>query len=228
MFTTYSMKLLVLSDIHGNYPALSSVEDDVDWSSIDSVLCLGDTVGYGPYPRKCVEWVQENCDIVLQGNHDRDFPFGYFENQRNDIYESRQLALDELSSDQVSWLQDLPQKTEITSSILAVHSHPKETLVDTHVRPKDFPSLVKFIENYKMLLIGHTHIQAAKHIDGKIILNPGSVGQPRDYEYRASYGIIDTDSYEYSLHRVDYNISAVKNRSIELDQPPKNWKRLYK
>lgn len=132
------MRLGVISDVHANLPALETVLEDMP--SVDALICLGDIVGYNPFPSGCVDLVREECDLVLQGNHDREVrnPEQYRENQG--AYAGLKLARKELDSQAIEYLQNLPENTEIGSTgLYAVHSHPEVT--DRYVMPDRFESL---------------------------------------------------------------------------------------
>ena len=199
------MKLGVISDVHANLPALEAVLDDMP--KVDELVFLGDVVGYNPYPSECLDLVREECDVVLQGNHDRDVedPRQYGRNEQ--AYEGLELAKEELDSDDVEYLLELPEKTELAGGdVLAVHSHPRAT--DQYVMPDDFPEVKKYLDGYDALLLGHTHFQHEERFDEDLVLNPGSVGQPRDGT-SAAYAVIDTETMDSELYRTSYDVWEV-------------------
>ena len=195
-----------MADIHGNLPALEAVIDTMP--PVDQLVCLGDMVGYNPWPRECVDLVRDVADIILQGNHDRvvDDPSAYSHNEMAQA--GIRYAHEELSREDRNWLRSLPDRREIDEFVL-VHSHPDPEMLDTYVLPRDFPRMRPYLDEYTGILIGHTHIQHEAVIDDRLILNPGSVGQPRDRDSRAAYAVVDTESFETELCRVEYPIDEV-------------------
>ncbi|EMA11542.1 phosphoesterase, MJ0936 family [Haloarcula vallismortis] len=207
------MKLGVISDIHANLPALESVLSDMP-ESVDQLVCLGDVVGYNASPAECVDLVREECDVVLQGNHDRNVenPETYSSNRQAEA--GLQYAKEELGDEQVQYLLERPEREDV-GDFLAVHSHP-ETM-DEYVFPSDFPEMRTYLDSYDGVFLGHTHVQHEAVIDDKLVLNPGSVGQPRDGT-AARYAVVDTESLETELCSTGYDIQeaveAVKDAGL--------------
>lgn len=210
------MKIALISDIHGNLPALEAVLDDLP--PVDSVVCAGDIVGYNPWPAACVDRVREVADVVVQGNHDAavETPTVFDSNQM--ARDGIEYAVENLSKEQRRWLSDLPEsETFADSSFLLVHSHP--TIRGAYVFPHEFPNLRRHLDNYRGLVIGHTHIEHTALIDGRLIINPGSVGQPRDSDSRAAYAVLDTEKHSIDCRRVEYDIDRVITRVEEVGLP---------
>ena len=194
------MRLGVISDVHGNLPALEAVLSDMP--DVDELVCLGDVVGYNPFPGECVDVVREECSYVLQGNHDREVRDAETYSSNRQAEAGLEYAEKELSDDQIDYLLELPEQEEVDDFLL-VHSHP-ETL-DEYVFPSDFPKMRPYLDEYSGILFGHTHIQHEAVIDDRLILNPGSVGQPRD-GVEACYSVVDTESLESELYSTDYDV----------------------
>lgn len=215
----------VISDIHGNLPALQAVLDDMP--SVDAVVCAGDIVGYGPWPAACVKQVRSVADIVVQGNHDRAVQPG----TDHDLNEVAEKAIDYtrevLTGDQQSWLLNLPPVTEFADgNFRLAHSHPTEQFRGKYVMPSEFVWQTRYLDDQDGLILGHTHIQHYSHVDGHLIVNPGSVGQPRDGESTAAYCLIDTINLEVSQRRVAYSIDEVIARVDEVGLPEEIGTRL--
>lgn len=214
------MKLGIISDIHGNYPALEKVLQEL--GDVDRLICLGDIVGYNPYPSQCLELVKDTCDLVLQGNHDRLNAEGLNPQAAAGI----KYAEENLSEEQKQYLQSLPEKKDVfDTDYLSVHSHPE--ILDKYVMPRDFPRMRPYLDSYEGIFLGHTHIQHAAVIDNRLILNPGSVGQPRDGDNRAAYAIANTETGEHRFGRVKYDIDKVTRKIREEDIPPELGTRLH-
>lgn len=215
------MRIGLISDVHGNLPALNAVLDDMP--DVDQLVCLGDTVGYNPYPSESMEKVMDQCDIVLQGNHDR--TINHPEQVGNEqAVAGLKLAKEELSNGQIGLLEKLPEKTELMDGrFLAVHSHPEHT--DRYVMPGLFHTVEKYLENYDAIFLGHTHMQGKKEFDNGVVVNPGSVGQPRD-EAGAAYAVFDTETLETELHRTGYNINEVVEEINRRGLPKSTGERL--
>lgn len=217
------MRVGLVSDIHANLPALEAVFDDM--ASVDKVVCAGDVVGYNPWPAECVELVREVADIVVRGNHDRtvETPERYQANHM--AMAGLELAKERCSADQLDWITGLPRKSTFADGqYLVVHDHPET--VDEYVYPRDFPRVRPHLDDFDGAVLGHTHVQHEATIDGRVITNPGSIGQPRDEDPRAAYGVLDTEAGEVALHRVKYDINRVINRVEELGLPEQTGTRL--
>lgn len=219
------MRLGVISDVHANRVALEAVLDDMP--AVDRLVCAGDVVGYGPWPGECIELVREHCAATVEGNHDRnvDTPDRYSMNVM--AHEGLKHALAELSDEQREWLRSLPRTVELAEGrVLVVHDHPEH--VDQYVQPHSFPEIRPYLDDYDACILGHTHIQHEATVDGRLILNPGSVGQPRDKDPRAAYAVVDTaaDPVDAQLHRVTYDIDAVQRACREAGLPGRTAERL--
>lgn len=205
------MDIGLISDIHGNLPALQSVLADMP--EVDKVICAGDIVGYNPWPAECLDLVQETCSLIVQGNHDRtvDTPGEYAHNEQAKA--GLEHAKRELKEEQREWLLGLPKRTEfVDGRYRLVHSHPDPDRLGTYVFPRDFPRMRPYLDDHDGIVLGHTHIQHKAVIDDRVIVNPGSVGQPRDGDSTAAYAVLNTDTDEVDLRRVEYDINTVISR----------------
>jgi putative phosphoesterase len=221
------VKLGVISDIHANRVALEAVLADLP--DVDDLVCVGDVVGYNPWPAECVERVRETCSATVEGNHDRtvETPERYRANQM--AHAGLELAKERLDADQRAWLRGLPRKTEAAEGrVLVVHDHPEH--VDRYVRPAEFTAIRPYLDEYDACLLGHTHVQHKAIVDDRLVCNPGSVGQPRDGDPRAAYAVLDTDADPVSatLHRVEYDVGRVQAAIREAGLPERTAARLAK
>lgn len=213
--------LAILSDIHGNLPALRAVLKDALARGCDRFISLGDVVGYYAEPGECIDLLREHDVINILGNHDN-----YLVKDTN-CSRSRAVSLivdhhkKIVSESQLNWLkQSLSFLKE--DKTLFVHGGPEDPQ-DQYlyaVSSKIFPPEVD------ILFSGHTHVQVMVDFDGKIFCNPGSVGQPRDGDTRAAYASIKEGTI--MLHRLEYDIdeavAVMKNAGYE----PFYYENLYK
>lgn len=207
------MRIALLSDVHGNLPALEAVLDDLDDDDVDATVCAGDVVGYGPWPAECVDRVRDACSVVVRGNHDRNVesPDEYLHNDM--AHAGLEHARAELSREQRAWLAGLTPRTEFADGAFQLaHSHPDPEQLGTYVLPRDFARMRPYLDDYDGLVLGHTHVQHEATVDGKLVVNPGSVGQPRDSDPRAAYAIIETDASTVDCRRVEYDVDRVIER----------------
>lgn len=237
------MKVLVISDIHGNSVALKTIIEDA--KSWDYLWVLGDLVDYGPEPHIAVDIIRElKPDVVAMGNHDHAVAFNTDcmcdpETHELSEYTRRNISYRLLSREQVEWLKSLSVRVEKSINgrkIYIVHGSPRSPLYG-YLKPnlsKDEILLQITPSKYALkprpvdadvVLVGHTHIPAVIHINNKYILNPGSCGQPRDHDPRASYAIYDLESGVFEIRRVKYDIGKVieKLRSLGLEERYLQW-----
>ena len=203
--STTPTQIGVLSDIHGNAVALQAVLEDI--GSVDTIICAGDIVGYGPSPERCVSVIRDRDIPTVQGNHDRAVMNGQ-------PYESGgQYACQTLSDDAIAWLRTLPKSHRLFDERIKIaHSHPDPDKQgsEVRIRPSDFTPELLGTED--ILVLGHTHIQHAEMYDHGIVVNPGSVGQPRDGNPDAAYAVVNLVDRSVDLRRVSYDISRVQER----------------
>lgn len=196
------MRLLLVSDVHSNYRALAAALDR--FHDVDEVWCLGDVVEYGPCPAECIDLVRERCDRVIAGNHDASFVAGH----KGWALYDRHTA----SDDGIAWLRDLPESATVEldgKSVLLVHGTPALPL-DGKLYPTDGPDAFRSALGAcqtDIVLCGHTHVAMVQPFDGKTIVNTGTIGQPRDGDYRAQCMIYEDGRFRFE--RVDYDLSAL-------------------
>ena len=225
------MKVLVMSDIHSNRTALEAVLEDAAGSA-DAVWCLGDIIGYGPDPNDCVSIIKEIPNLIcLRGNHDSAV-IGLTD--RIKFNHSAQKVLewtdDQLNPVHRQYLLGLDAEVKVDDVTLA-HGSPRdptwEYIMDVYTATANFDY---FDTDY--CFVGHSHLPVLYYLkNGKdlanvsfvypgdktklpnnCIVNPGSVGQPRDHDPRAAYTIFDTEEKTWAQHRVNYNIAEVQER----------------
>jgi putative phosphoesterase len=211
------MRLGVLADVHANHPALEAVLEDLP--PVDQVVCLGDIVGYNPWPATCVERIRAVADVTVQGNHDRDITSldQYPDAPRAEA--GLRHAFESLSTDQREWLTELP-RTATIDDYLFVHRLP--TARSAAGAPSAAQASRESLENYAGVVFGHTHTQYQGMNDGRLRLNPGAVGEPPASTPRAKCAILDTDSGAVERHRVGYDAERVRERCRELGFPTRS------
>lgn len=201
------MRILVLADIHANWTALSAIDE-----TFDACLCIGDLVDYGTQPQECINWVREHCNAVVRGNHDHAVA-QHVSPRRGGGFRmlaaaTRELHWRKLDPDSITWLARLPvtQYIELGGySFHLVHATPRDPMDEYLTSEDDWRVRLEKVDA-DFICVGHTHIpQHVRH--GRVqLLNPGSVGQPRDGIPKASYAIIEDGKVE--IVRVDYDINA--------------------
>lgn len=219
------MKIGLISDVHGNLPALEAVLDDLP--PVDDVICAGDVVGYNPWPAECLERVRDIASVTVQGNHDRavENPDRYAHNKM--ARAGLEYAQSELSDAQIDWLTTRPKRTTIADGMYRlVHSHPDPEQLGSYVRPAQFPEMRPYLDEYEGIVLGHTHVQHKATIDDRLIVNPGSVGQPRDRDPDAAYAVLDTEAQAVEFYRVEYDINRVITEVDAVGLPTKTGVRL--
>lgn len=226
------MRTLIISDIHANLTALEAVLLDV--GEYDQVWCLGDLVGYGPEPNECISRLVGLKDLTcVLGNHDA-AALGMIDINafNHDARLSLQWLENKLTSFSRRFLEGLEERFS-QNNVTMVHGSPFnpvwEYIFDIPMATKNFKSFES-----QVCLVGHTHVpylfsqdvsgQVIRHflapnqpftLQEKSILNPGSVGQPRDRDPRASYMIYDTEAATWELRRVAYDIAYVQARIFQ-------------
>lgn len=213
----------VVSDIHANRIALASVLDDMP--ETDAIVCAGDVVGYNPWPADCIEELRDRDVPTVMGNHDRAVVTGTGFAGSGMADAGARYAADVLESEHVEWLQRLPDsRYTLNRRIRLVHGHPDDP--NRYTYPSQFSA--DLLGEEDVLVMGHTHVQGHKQYDDGIVLNPGSVGQPRDGDPRAAYALVDLDSMSVSERRVEYDIEAVIEAIEEAGLPKETGTRLRK
>ncbi len=201
------MRALVVADIHGNWSALEAVGTVPH----DAVLCLGDVVGYGPEPAACLRWLRENAAQIVQGNHDRALAEGIPPRCRPDFTwladAAAGIARRQLADEEKAFLRSLPERLSLTihdMRVLLVHATPADPLYGYLGPDPDLWRPIVSGLDADLVLVGHTHQPFMLELGGVVILNPGSVGQPKDGDPRASFAVIGDGLPR--LERTDYAV----------------------
>ena len=213
-----------ISDIHANLPALRAVLADIAGQGITQIYCLGDVVGYGGNPVECVDRMREAGIPCLKGNHDAVVAHG--NEAGGHMKKMWDWTEQQLNFDQRSWLAELPMTFDLPE-FQAVHARLPMPEEWGYVLTASHAALHFAYQTNPLCFIGHTHSPAfwiegkdREHeitsielvsLDRKQLINVGSVGQPRDGDYRACYVIYRPDEHEVSWRRVDYDVKAAQN-----------------
>ena len=232
------MKLAFISDIHANLEALEAVLKDIDKNKVDEIFCLGDVVGYGANPNECVEVVSKRCKGVLLGNHDA-VATNLLTTQHFNVHAriAIEWTTETLSTANRSFLAALPV-AKTTDILTMVHATPYEPGMWYYITSLEEAAFNFQFFDTKICLVGHTHIPMIIALDNeeiyvhqekqisfkdkddmRILINIGSVGQPRDRNPQSSYGILDTEEKLFSLHRVQYDIHKTQSKMKKIKMP---------
>ena len=232
------MRIAVFSDIHANLHALEAVLAEVDGESVDALWCLGDLVGYGPRPNECVDLVRERATLSLCGNHDLAV-LGAIDIAEfsEEAARAAQWTRELLGHAQGEWLAGLSPTAELDGAQL-FHGSPRDPVWD-YVLSEDVAYSSLQATTAPLVLVGHSHVALALAWDGttmtgglapfettaelpdrRWLLNPGSVGQPRDGDARAAWLLLDTGAGRASFRRVEYPIEQTQAEMAEADLPP--------
>ncbi len=221
-------RIAFISDIHANIFALEAVLKDIQKKkNIDEIICLGDVVGYYPYPNQCIELIKEQCSLTMLGNHDAgvigDEPSFSF---NPTAYEMITWTKENIKPEHLNWITTLPRRRTIaknSKSIYLVHGSPFRVFdyMDSHSDKQWKAMLSEAFNKTKtdLLVVGHTHVPIKKKLKGNYFLNPGSVGQPRNGKPGANYAILNTIPFNISIVHLKYDFSPLQKQMEELGLP---------
>jgi diadenosine tetraphosphatase ApaH/serine/threonine PP2A family protein phosphatase len=232
------MRIGVFSDVHANLEALLAVTEAYRRQKPDKIYCLGDVVGYGANPRECARIVRSFVELTIMGNHDAAvagcMDYSYYYEAARQVLDSHAAGL---SEEDKRWLRQLPYKHSLPDlEVLLCHGSPLRLEEFDYIFTLEQASecLAIFQELPHLTMIGHSHLRKVFALDGrnvielppksftldsrfKYIISVGSVGQPRDYDNRASYAIYDTDSHAFEFERIEYDINRAADKIFEVD-----------
>ncbi len=216
------MLIGLISDVHANLPALQAVLDKLE--NCDEIYCCGDIVGYYPYPNEVIEMLRDYEINSVLGNHDYSVLTGDVSGYNYVAETTLRWTISHIKDENIEFLSELPFSIS-TNYFSVYHGKPGEGLevLFEYIFP-EYLNDVSFDEN---VVIGHTHIQFVKWFDDKFVLNPGSVGQPRDGDSRAAYAVFDSECFKIKLKRTNYNIDEVCDAVDKAGLPTYLCDRLY-
>jgi diadenosine tetraphosphatase ApaH/serine/threonine PP2A family protein phosphatase len=227
------MRYLILSDIHSNLAALNACIDDAEDKEIDKIICLGDIVGYAAKPNQCIEILRKKNAICILGNHDaaciNKIELNWFNSLARFCIE---WTIKELKKENKEFLLKLPEKF-CTQEFFAVHGSPFSPLKEYMDEEIAFLSFQEISQN--ILLCGHSHIpfiiEQGKGLlpikgdkvislkNSRFVISVPSVGQPRDFDSRAGYAILDLEKMLIEIYRVKYDIEQTIEEILSASLP---------
>ena len=230
------MRVAIISDVHANYHALEAVLSDIDRDGVDAVWCLGDTVGYGPRPNECCDAVRHRSDQCLVGNHDLvvlgELDVGDF---NDEAAAAVRWTSDVLAAESRDFLQQLEPSARLHGVDL-FHASARDPVWE-YVLTEEAARGTLELSTAPIVLVGHSHVALAIAQDGdevvggpapegtevelvgRWLLNPGSVGQPRDGDPRAAWLLLDLGRRLAAFHRVPYSVEQTQREMRDRGLP---------
>ena len=221
------MLIAVVSDVHSNLAALEAVLAAIDAAPPDEIWCLGDVVGYGPRPNECCEIVESRANVCLGGNHDLAVRGTIdLDEFRGDAAIAARWTRDVLSDGARAFLDRLEPQDE-RDGVALYHGSARDPVWE-YVLSEEAAAATLAVSPRPLVLVGHSHVAleiawgddlltgglapAGTTVEarGRVLLNPGSVGQPRDGDPRAAYLLLDLERKRASFHRTDYDVERTQ------------------
>lgn len=244
-------KVAVISDIHGNLPALEATLAAIAREGVSEILCLGDVVGYGADPATCLELVWDACSVLVRGNHEDALLAPELARSFNPV---ARFAIEwtrrSLDWDHLGMVKAMRPVFEGGKRLTLVHDSPVPTAGGGYLHEARAAAIAFRGFDSRICIVGHTHVPVAFALragnvgrpvepgavetielvdgdewewprDGRAIVNPGSVGQPRDGDPRASFAILDLERGRFGLRRVEYDVARAQAdlRRVGLPSP---------
>lgn len=243
--TVRPLLLAVVSDIHGNRHAFEAVLEDIENSPCEELWCLGDLVGYGADPDACVDLAREHAALCLAGNHDLavrgDLPLEEFSRGAAVAVEWTQETITPETLDYLKALEPI----NLEEAVGLYHASPRDPVWEYVLSPLQ-AELCLDVQQHRICLIGHSHValsfsreqgvtatgqtrEADEQLDlsaGEWLINPGSVGQPRDGDPRAAWLQLDTTSWRAAFRRTEYDIEGAADAILGAHLPASLAERL--
>lgn len=203
------MKIGVISDVHSNVYGLESVLQQLRGTEL--ILCAGDITGYYPFVNEVFQLLENHNIVFIKGNHDaylcgdqiRDLHPIELKSFEHTMAHITQINLDRLRNASSHLSVNLDGY-----KVVMFHGSPWNQL-EEYIYP-DYPNFNRFTDiDADVIILGHTHYPMVKQLDGKLVINSGSCGQPRDYDSRASFAVFDTEARNVVIERVQYDVESV-------------------
>jgi predicted phosphodiesterase len=238
-------RVLVISDVHANAIALEAVLTDA--GEVDETWCLGDVVGYGPQPNECIERIRSRANLTcMMGNHDfAAIGTSALETFNSDAKKALFWQRGILTAESKDFLDTLSKDMAVRGDVSLVHGSPRDPIWEYVMNTLVARINLTFFET-PWCFVGHSHFQAVfqyhaetddlsievprpaeiYNLKERAILNPGSVGQPRDRDPRAAYAIFCPEEHTWEPRRVEYDIKTVQEMILDVELPPRHAERL--
>jgi predicted phosphodiesterase len=231
------MRVAVISDVHGNLHALESVLEALDADPVDALWCLGDIVGYGPKPNECCDLVRERAAVSLCGNHDLAVRGTIdLDEFSGDAAVAAGWTRTVLRDDALAWLRSLEPAGK-ADGVALFHGSARDPVWE-YVLSDEAAATTLLLTTEQIVLVGHSHVALQVALrgtelegglapDGTVLglgearwlLNPGSVGQPRDGDPHAAYLVLDLDARTATFRRVPYDVARTQEEMREAALP---------
>jgi len=224
------VKILVISDIHSNFHALRAVIEKAD--NCDAILCAGDITGYGAFPVECIHQARVMEWKTVAGNHDAAISTKDTDWFNDEARDAIRINREMIKTNDLMWLAGIPQSLTLNLGITKItifHGSPTEPLT-SYVFPNDMENYAHLYLGHTesdLIILGHTHIPHIVYRPEGVVLNPGSVGQPRDGDPRASFAIVNLPELKVEIRRIEYDIDAAAEAIRDSGIPERFAKRLY-
>lgn len=242
------MRIALIADLHSNLEATTAVLNEIDRRAPDKILCLGDLTGYNANPNEVVDLVRERQIPTIMGNHDAavcglEDPWFF----RSAAKRAIEWQVEQLRDDNRRWLAALPEQIQFAGHCLGVHGSPSSR-DDYIIDWLDAMRQLEYLngrENIKVCFFGHSHrpsffsekgttnpsngsAEHTLHPSNRYFINPGAVGQPRDRDPRAAFGIYDSDRMHFEFCRVEYELETTARKIAMVGLPNDLARRLAK
>lgn len=203
------MRVAVISDVHSNLHALNEVRRAIELEEVDSVVCAGDLVGYGALPNECCRVVEELAGEIVLGNHDLSALSRDTTMMNAYAAEAALWTSEEMDERTRRFLSSMGTERRFMcddKSVAMFHGSPRD--VSEYVYEEEVTEKLLDLAMADIVILGHTHIPYIKSFGDRFVLNPGAVGQPRDGDRRASFAVMDSQTGEGIIRRVEYDIES--------------------
>ena len=206
------MRLALISDPHANLPALEAVLRALDREGVDRIVCAGDLVGYNPWPNEVVALLRDRGVLAIRGNHDRAMLGGKMAAFNPIAAQALAWTATHLTSETMASLRRMEDRTRFVAgskTVAVYHGSPRDD--DEYVYPENATEDLVRAAGAEMVVLGHTHVPMYAAYPSGIVVNPGSVGQPRDDDPRAAYAVLDTTTEDWRVERVAYDVASAQH-----------------
>lgn len=222
------MRLALIADVHSNLHALEVASDLVTEQSPDTVVCAGDVIGYGAFPNECCSEVERLCPLSVAGNHDRAVISGEVSRMNPYAAATTLWTSGRLGEQQRNFLSGLKTSVRFDlggRSVAVFHGSPTDP--DEYVHEDMVTERMLVETGCEVLALGHTHVPYVRRFGKGLVINPGSVGQPRDGDRRGSFAVIDTERLECETIRFEYPVQEAADAIVSAGLPHILAERLF-